>query len=157
MAFGGGTLFARQGIVGGAILLVLALGVAIALTLGGENDHDPARVEATATSRPEVEASDVVQRFVEALGTDDIDTLYAIQAESYKQICARDEFESFAAQLQTSPLEGPAQVVVQGDAAQASLYEVQADGTREQVFVPLVREPNGDWRIAPPSTTGCLP
>jgi hypothetical protein len=72
-------------------------------------------------------------------------------------VVQRDQFESFAAQLQTSPLEGPAQVVVQGDAAQASLYEVQTDGTREQVFIPLVREPNGDWRIAPPSMTGCLP
>jgi hypothetical protein len=151
-------LLARRGIVGAVVLLVLALGVALALTLGGDDDGEESPVvESTATPRPEVEASDVVQSFVEALATDDTDTLYAIQAEEYKRICSRDEFESFAAQLQTSPLEGPAQFIAgHCGGRRGAGVALRGPGRR---YPPAGVHPigaGGQRRLArrPPSTTG---
>ena len=149
---------ARRGTPGAVGLAAIVVWALIALASGGCDDDGTGQPSTAPTARPEVAASEVVQQFVAALGTGDADALYAIQSDAYKQVCSREQFQSVATRLlQAQPLEGPAQVVVEGNAGRASLFEVQADGTREQAFVPLIREPNGEWRIAPPSATGCLP
>ena len=141
----------------GRQLLALLLAGAVTVLVAGCDDGGGEQSSATATVQPEAAAGDVVQRFVEALGTRDADALYAIQEEAYKRVCGREAFQSVADRLQTLPLEGPAQIVVNGDEAGAALYEVQPDGSRVRVVVSLVREANGEWRLSAPSTTGCAP
>lgn len=145
----------KQGIIGLAVLTALAATAAIALTLG--DDETAEETNATPTIHAEHAAADVVQRFVEALATGNVDQLYALQQEDYKRVCSREAFQAFATRLRAQPLEGPAQIVVRGDRADAGLMEVQPDGTRARVVVPLVREANADWRLAAPSATGCEP
>jgi hypothetical protein len=107
----------QRGIIGAALLVAVIAGVTIALTLGG--DDDPAE-DASATPAPsqdEMAAGEVVQVFVEALGTGNADALYAIQQDAYKQVCSREAFQVIADRLVTQPLEGPARISVQGDRA----------------------------------------
>jgi hypothetical protein len=140
---------------------VLAVGLAIALLALFTRDSDrdtQSQLPPTATVQPEVAVGNVVQRFVDALATNDGDALYALQEDGYKQACDRDSFQRLVvARLPSLPLEGPASITVRGDTATASLFEVQADGSKERAVISLVMAGNGSWRLAAPSTTGCTP
>jgi hypothetical protein len=147
----------RRGFVGLALIAVLAAAIVIVLTLGDDDEAPTDGAAGTATPQPELAVGEVVQRFVDALQSRDTDALYALQEEAYKRVCDRSAFQSFADRLQAQPLEGPAQIVVEGDQANAALYEVQADGSRERVVIRLIQEADGGWRLAAPSTSGCAP
>jgi hypothetical protein len=149
--------------VSNRLLLVLAgvvavLGVALVIVLTGDSTDAPViEVQPTQTVQPEAAVGEIVNRFVEALGTNDTDTLYSIQSDAYKQVCNRASFQSVADKLHAQPLEGPARVVVQGETAAAQLREVQADGSLVPVIIPLILQADGTWRLAAPSLTGCTP
>jgi hypothetical protein len=139
------------------LALSLAVGIGLANTLGDDDDGDEAQAVPTATRIPEEAAGEVVRSFIQALAARDVETMYALQEDRYKQVCDREAFEQVAQSLIVSPLEGPAELVVRGNTAGASLFEVQPDGRRERAVIPLVRQPNGDWRLAAPSSTRCTP
>lgn len=69
----------------------------------------------------------------------------------------RESFQNVADNLVAQPLEGSASVVVRGDTAAAALQEVQPDGTRVRVVIPLVKQADGTRRLTAPSLTGCTP
>lgn len=141
------TPWLRYTLIGAAVVALVALiGVGGSIALGDDDGGISAEEDAAA----------VVQQFVNALAARDLDTIYALQADSYKAVCPRIAFDEAFASLITRPLEGPATVTVRGDTAAASLFEVQEDGSRERAIMPLVRE-NGEWRLARPSVSGCRP
>lgn len=143
-------------LIAGAIIVGVAI-VAVFTLTGDDPPDSVSQIAPTPTLQPEAGAGAIVSQFVEALRTKDADALYAIQEDAYKRVCDRAAFQAVADSLETSPLEGPASVVVTGNTAGASLIEVQSDGTRVPVVVPLLRQDDGQWRLAAPSYDGCRP
>jgi hypothetical protein len=142
----------------GLVLVVLVVAVAIGSTMLRGRDSAPLRVAATATPiSNELAIETLVLRFIEALRAGDADTLYALQAESYKRVCSRQDFGPMVAALKKQQLEGPTNIKVQGDVAAAQVNERLADGSTSQGIIPLTREVDGSWRLAPPSSAGCVP
>jgi len=140
------TPWGRIALIAALVLALAAIGVGGAVVVSNDD----------AAPTDEESAADVINAFVTALGTRDVDAVYALQAESYKRVCPLVAFRDAFAELNLKPLEGPASVRVAGDTAGAALFEVQEDGSRQRVVIPLIRE-NGEWRLGRPSETGCLP
>lgn len=145
----------RRLLIPSAALLVVIV-VILTLLLTNDSSNDQVEIEPTATLQPEAAVGEVVQRFIDALVTRDADGLYAIQEDAYKQVCDRESFQLVADRL-VQPLEGPASIVVKGDTAAAALLEVQADGSKQRAVIPLVKQADGSWRLAAPSSSGCVP
>jgi len=137
--------------------LLVVIGVTLTLVLANDSGNDLVGIEPTSTLQPEAAAGEVVQRFIDALVKRDADGLYAIQEDAYKQACDRESFQLVADRLNPQPLEGPASIVVKGDKAAAALFEVQPDGSKQRAVILLVKQADGSWRLAAPSSSGCVP
>lgn len=139
------------------VALCAAIGGAISIRSWGTVE-DETTIQPTPTPDAQESAARVVQQFVEALARHDADALYALQQDSYKEVCDRAAFDGVVNSLDIRPLEGPATIRLSADGnlGSASLYEVQPDGSRQPATIAVVRQPDG-WRLAAPSDTGCQP
>lgn len=136
-----------------ALALLPIMAIAVISTAGG-NGSSPA---APTTVRDDAAASKTVGTFISATRSGNVDALYAIQEESYKEGCSRQGFDAVAVRFVGQQLEGPVSIEINGDSAQAGITEVGSDGSKSPAIVGLRRAKDGSWRIAAPVTGRCLP
>ena len=147
------TLSLRLGLIA-VVAVAAALG---ATTLRVHNRAVPGGTTAVAPTSDKAAVGDVVRRFIDAIRAGDADTLYELQSASYKSVCSRQDFERVVTSFKGERLDGPVGVTVQGDVAGASVTEKLPDGSIARNIIPLTREVDGGWKLAPPSSTGCTP
>lgn len=141
--------------------VVAIAAVLVSLYITSSDDDAPSATlptpTATAdTSADAVEVRAVAERFVKAVNEQDRDTLYALQTLEYQRVCTREQFEQVPAGID-GQLSGPVTVQVAGGNAGAQVTQSLPDGRVANAAVPLKYDVDGQWKLSPPSTTGCTP